>query len=144
MVLCKRKPKILVENTQPGEIGRIVAVSTFRLNHAFVNHAQRSGITFSKTEVDDNMQMSHGGHPNCRALIDKLYVRNLNSCLSTLQQGEVLVDLGSKYKMISKILTRATPIDPASMYHYNPQDPTHLLQPGMTFRISKDYFPIEV
>lgn len=106
----------MVENTLPGEIGRIVAVSTFKLNHAFVNHAQRSGITFSKTEVDDNMQMSHGGHPNCRALIDKLYVRNLNSCLSTLKQGEVLVDLGSKYKMISKILTRATPIDPASMY----------------------------
>jgi len=87
-------------------------MSTFRLNHAFVNHAQRSGIPFSKSEVDDNLQMSHGGHPNCRALIDKLYVRNLNACLSNLRRGEVVVDLGSKYKMVSKIMKQAAYLDP--------------------------------
>lgn len=88
--------------------------------------------------------MSHGGHPNCRALIDKLYVRNLNACLLNLRRGEVVVDLGSKYKMVSKIMKQAAYLDPQDVYHFNPNDPTHFLENGMSFHLDKDSIGLEV
>lgn len=39
LLLCKNKSKIFVNRAAPGSIGQVVAMSTFRLNHAFVNHA---------------------------------------------------------------------------------------------------------
>lgn len=39
LLLCKDKSKIFVNRAAPGSIGQVVAMSTFRLNHAFVNHA---------------------------------------------------------------------------------------------------------
>lgn len=42
-----------------------MATSTCKLNYAFADHATKAGIVYTKEELDENMQYSHGGHPNC-------------------------------------------------------------------------------
>lgn len=44
--------------------GHVKAVTTCKLNFSFVDHCAKNGIVFSKEEIDDNLQRSHGGHPN--------------------------------------------------------------------------------
>lgn len=83
----------------------------YKLNPHFTNHAQRSGIVFSREEIEDNMQMSHGGHPNIRSLIDKLHVRNMNSLFKNWEHGDdhVMIDVGSKYMLMKKLLKKKYP-----------------------------------
>lgn len=50
----------------------------------------------------------------------------------------MIVDLGSKFKMVSKLMKQAAYLDPAEVYQYNPHDPTHHLESGMSFHLDKD------